>query len=123
MQNVKIQRKYTRKVKSFTLKTKHQITKQLSERIETHITKSSVKQKKKDYYENEASKLTSMSNDSPRKFWKYVKNLKKKSKTNKDELNVNVFFEHFKRMSNSLRLEGDHVNESRENIGVNINIR
>ena len=87
-----------------------------------HITKSSVKQKK-NYYENEASKLTSMSNDSPRKFWKYVKNPKNKSKTNNDELNVNVFFEHFKRMSNSLRLEGDYVNESRENIGVNINIR
>ena len=50
-------------------------------------------------------------------------NLKKKSKTNKDELNVNVFFEHLKRMSNSLRLEGDDVNESRENINVNINIR
>ena len=78
---------------------------------------------KKDYYENEASKLTSMSNDSPRKFWKYVNNLKKKSKTNKDELNVNLFFEHFKRMSNSLRLEGDDVNQSRENIDVNINIR
>ena len=77
---------------------------------------------KKDYYENKTSKLTSMSNDSPRKFWKYVNNLKKKSKTNKDELNVNVFFEHFKRMSNSLRLEGYDVNESRENIDVNINI-
>ena len=64
-----------------------------------------------------------MSNDSPRKFWKCVNNLKKKNKTNKDELNVNVFFEHFKRMSNSLRLEGDDVNESRENIDVNINIR
>ena len=37
------------------------------------------KAKKKKYYENEASKLTSMSNDSPRKFWKYVKNPKNES--------------------------------------------
>ena len=55
---------------------------------------------KRMYYSQEKDMLYELSKSSPRKFWKHFKNMKRRNKNVKDNVDINEFFEHFKNVSN-----------------------
>jgi hypothetical protein len=48
----------------------------------------------------EKAKLSKMSKNEPRKFWKYIKKFSKKNNVNTSQIGMNDFVEHFKNISN-----------------------
>ena len=58
------------------------------------------KNAKSRYYAKEKHKLSSLSRNNPRQFWKYINNYKKRNKTS-DNIKLDEFVEHFQTLSNT----------------------